>query len=426
MPSTPPPIPSEMSQPAMPVLPVDVGYIHDTPQRSRGAMVIGIISIVFAAMSIIGSIGVAGFGGSALITAQIHKISTAQMDEARYPLIPDETLQSPDGLDEQRAGMVVDALTKTRAMTAIRQQQVRSLARLHGKKLFPFGSEGLTVLRMKSNISESGQVRISGGNFADYYVTGSGRIEVSDTSAIFRPDVGPALRSGDIAVDRSLTEPQIEKLCNEIDASSQAKLNAAQRLTIQRLVRDPEQSIITNPDSAVAGASSQFIHVAGPLKDGGVWILTDKSQVRLTQDGTETLLSTDAPMPGNNSFTGKPAKTVWAQMVMVEAFVSLLLAVLLLIGGIFLCKGRPVGRRIHIVWAVVKIPVGLIGAWMLGLCVMEWLGSFQVADAASTTRVMTAGWTTGVLFGLTGIIWPIVTLIAMSKQSVKEQLRTVG
>ena len=394
----------------MPVIPVMPAYPPIAPARPGAVSAVGVISIIVAALGMIMGIVTAGFAVTAVVTAMAQRVTASQHDAVRYPLIPEAQLSAPDAVDDQRAGMIVDAFTRTRPLTPTRQKHVRSLARMHGKQLFSFDVKNVTVLRAKSNITDSGPVLLSQGKTGDFYITGAGRLEVSDASAIFRPDNGQAVRSGDVAVDRSLSEPDIANVLSDIESRGSLTINPAPRATVLRLLRDPDQSIIGSPTS---------VQYAGGLSGAGLWFVTDKSQVRLTAAGTETLLSLNAPIPGTNPLSGRPIRTIWSQLLLLEAGASTLLAVLLLIGGIFLLRGRPVGRKLITIWSLIKLPITVAGAAILGFTVFEWVAVFQAQSAATPPPAGVWAWSTALTIGVGAILWPIIALVVLNRQSVK-------
>lgn len=403
----------------MQVLPVMPPYqsFPQYPQRPGVVTAMGVIGIIVSVLSMISAPVIAMLALTSLMTIQFQRQLGSANDAMMYPWIPDaDVVSAPDSLDAQKAGFVVEALGQTRPLTATRAMHVRSLALMHGKQLFPFGAEGMTVLRMKSNISESGPLLAGVGKTGDYYVTGAGRIEVTDQSAIFRPDNGPTVRSDDVVVDRSLSEDQIDAALVRIQSLAQLQLSEPQASTIRRLLRDPQQWIITRPDDTTTAPN---VTAAGPMQNGGVWFTTDKSQVRITNTGVETLLNTMAPTPGTNPLTGKPAQSIWSQMVLVIQLVSLGLAIVLMVGSIGLLRGKPSARKLTLIWALLKVPVVVIGSLMLGLMTTEWFAMLPQNGGISASPSV-PGLFGGIIGGLAGIAWPVVVLVVINRKSIRD------
>lgn len=405
----------------MQVLPVTPSYqsFPQYPQRPGIVTAMGVIGIIVSVLSMLSAPVLAMMAFSSLVTISFQRQLGSPGDAMMYPLVSDTpTIQAPDGLDAQKARFVVEALNRKRPLTPTRANHIRSLAMLHGKMLFPFSAEAMTVLRLEANVLESGPLLAGVGKPGDYYVTGAGRIEVTDQSAIFRPDAGPTLRSGDVIVDRSLSEQQIDGLLVRVESIGSLKLNDAQASTIRRLFRDPQQSVISRPQPPDAPSGIPLTQ-AGPMQDEGVWFKTDKSQVRLARDGTETLLNTLAPVPGTNTVTGQPARSIWSQMVLVCQFISLGLAITMMIWSIGLLRGKPSAKRLAVIWALLKLPVVIISSVMLALMVVEWMGMFPTPPGQAAPP-MTVGWLTGVIGGILGVAWPIAVLIGVNRSSVKQ------
>jgi len=66
-----------------------------------------------------------------------------------------------------------------------------------------------------------------------------------------------------------------------------------------------------------------------------------------------------------------------------DALASLALAVLLLIAGIQVFRNSPGAARLHRIFAIVKIPVGVFGAAAIGLMYGQMLGSMGIGGFRS-------------------------------------------
>lgn len=401
----------------MNVIPVTPSYAQSSVASRPGAVTaIGVISIILASIALITNVVSGIFGLTSITTTKVQQIVVNRQDVDRYPLVAPQSASAPDAMSDEEAFTVAAGLSRVKLLTPARMEHVKTLARVHGKTMFPFTSGNVSAARVAGNVSDSGEVLGGGGARTNYYVLGEGRLEVSDTQATFRADDGKTYRSTDPPQDNSISEPSIDAMLRSL-APSGAPPNAAQKLTIQKLLRDPQQLI-------VEGDSGAQVVFAGPLKDGGIWFSTPVAQVRLDNAGKATLLSAGAPEPGTNALTGRKLTTKWANLLMLESLLSGLLAILLLIGAIFLVRGRPIGRKLCTVWALIKFPLVIAGAIFLGMAISEWLAAItsdsSTPPSPSIAPVVIAG-----LHGVVGLVWATIVLIALTRASVRDYFKNV-
>ena len=102
--------------------------------------------------------------------------------------------QSEDGIhDETLRPMVISGMTRARSLDEGRRKQLDLLLIVAGRSVFPFISQTTTPQTIRANVSDSGRLpsAAAGKKGPDYYIVGTGRVEVYDTHAIFRPDGSP-------------------------------------------------------------------------------------------------------------------------------------------------------------------------------------------------------------------------------------------
>ncbi|MBC7782418.1 MAG: hypothetical protein H7144_01155 [Burkholderiales bacterium] len=409
-----------MSQtpPPMRVLPVTLAYGHaatsGAPARPSVVGVVGVISIILAAAALATNLGTAIFSGVIFVTAaqQTNMIAMNKMPAVQL-VAPDEA-PSADGVNDTVASNIIDGLRSARPMTTRQASHVRQLATKSGRKLFPFGTPAITAARVRDNVSASGEVLIGPDKTANYYVLGLGRLDVSDTQAVFRSDDNAVYRSGDVAVNRSLAEPVIEAHIANLNAQLAPPLNDAQQAALRTLLRDPNQIAFPQDDNR------QFMP-AGNFENGGVWIYTTQAQVRLARDGTPTLLSPLTPTPGVNPFSGKKITTAWGRALLGESVVGGLMGVLLLVAAIFLLRGRPAGRKLLIIYSLIKLPLAILGAWILARAIDE------LTNAVGPGAIQSAfgPGLTGAIAAAASGIWPIIVLVTMCRRSVRDYFKGV-
>lgn len=401
----------------MRVIPVTPAYAQlQVASRPGGVTAIGVISIILASLALIANLSSGVFGLVSIGTTKVQQLSASRDDLERYPLVDPGSTEPPGAMSDAEARAVAHGLNLAKPLTPVRQEQVIQLARRHGKTILPFAQSGVSAIAVRNNVSSATLQRAVSGEPENVYVMGEGTLTVNDTRALFRADNGNSYRSTDPEVNRSVDNDTIDRLLSSL-TSFAVTPNADQKARIITLLRDEKQLLVT-PETG------QIILGAGPLKEGGLWFSTPEAQVRLDRAGTALLLSSAAPEPGTSILTGRKLTTRWANLLMIESLFSGLLAVLLLVGAIFLLRGRPVGRKLCTTWAMIKLPMVVLGAILLGLTINEWLAALTSDDttppSASIAPVVVAS-----LNGLVGLIWALIVLVVLTRQPVRDYFKNV-
>jgi len=104
------------------------------------------------------------------------------------------------------------------------------------------------------------------------------------------------------------------------------------------------------------------------------------------------------------------------------------LAIYLLVIGILVLRQSPRGRRLHLFYAVLKIPVTILGAaatWWLTTQFMEAMMA-NMGPAAPPAGMMSTGiGIQQVFLGVIGLIYPIALPIALQSRAVKDYYNSV-
>jgi len=402
--------------PPMPVIPVAYRQAPLPPpgvSRPGGLTFIGVMGIILSVIGLGVSFATLIFSIATTVAAQAQATALAANAQS-YPLTASGAQVSPDGFDAMQSQAVVNGLQLARPMTAQEANQVRSLAQNHGKKLFSFNAASISATRVAANVSESGQVLNSSGKLENYYVLGEGRIDVGEGRALFRATDGEVYRSNEVAVNRALDEDQINQVVTEINLAIDTPLNATQESKLRTMLRDPSQLVVTADE---VGAIQ-----AGRMQPDTVWFVTDSAQVRMDKSGNTVLMSSMAPVPGTNPFSGKKISLKWGRAMQGEALVSGAMAVFLMVGSIILLRGRPVGRKLLIIYGLAGIPLAIVGGLAVGFAAGEWVNAF---NTPTNPVSMNVAYIASILFGGFQIIWPLIVLLAMTRKSVKDHFKGV-
>jgi hypothetical protein len=118
--------------------------------------------------------------------------------------IPTTAENSEDTMPDQQRAIVVATLSAMSNLNDQRVQQLNLLLSVSGQKVFPFGDR-ITHALIRSNVTEHGTLPGANGETgATYFLVGTGRLELYDDHAVFRPD-------GSSSVVSATTNPSTEQ-----------------------------------------------------------------------------------------------------------------------------------------------------------------------------------------------------------------------
>ena len=207
----PPPPPTPSYRPPTPTAPIPVAPLQwpDAPPVRRGkpglVTAMGIVSIVVACLG--------GFASFVLTFVAIGMLAGSRAPATWTPPAPPQQVvptpggasavvgglpvdpsQSEDGVhDETQRSMIIAGMTRARSLDEGRRKQLDLLLTVAGRSIFPFISPGTQPQTIRANVSDSGRLPSASAERKgpDYFIVGTGRVEVYDAHAIFRPDGSP-------------------------------------------------------------------------------------------------------------------------------------------------------------------------------------------------------------------------------------------
>lgn len=407
---------------AMPVVPRRPGIIS----------AIGIISIVVAAMGLLGGLITVFYSISLMTLAAMSSASAAfsptTMPSTSVVATQPSTVPSvrvyENGFDDDQRAMALEAMENVHPLSDVRHKQLDRLLAKCGKQMFPVGKLNLETA-VKNGINDSGQSYSNHGNGPDYYVLAKGRVEVNDDRALYDPmDGGEKVRVADDEPDDEtnvLSAAEIDSVVKRAQKLARQKLTPQQLATWTQELQNPNQTLI-NSTGKPARTAAQLITVT-VQRDGSAVFQTRTGVVSMSQTGAVLFSSSTGAMFAGAGGAGPSFKINHGAiaMVIVDAVGGLLLAILLLIAGILVLKQSPRGRKLHLIYALVKIPIVILGVigwtWIIRDIVSAIQTSVGATAPMSSAKPM-AGFT--IAFAVVALIYPIALLIVMNTRSVKE------
>lgn len=422
------------ASPTPPLAPLDVLPVYDRPgTRGKPAIItlLGLAAIVIASLSML----LSAIGGMVALGMMIQTKVSATMSTAANSRYSVKTTVSPTskprgellkkmeavtkevearietvyptgprGIAPSQRTLFNDTLNSSQSMSAEQRQRLDQLIAKAGKDMFPFdasSSDGST----KRIVSESGTLT-SGSSNANYYLIGSGRVEIYDDRGVFDPDEGETVRvwkeedpSSDPLSD-ALSPKQVEELLTSAQFQTNGTLTPQQMAALKDELSDPEQNLIAkNP-------GKPNLHVS-MMPDKSARIAGGASFIQIDPAGNVT--DAASIMMGNMSkFAIRPAASA---TTLLDAILAGLLAIYLLVVGILVLRQNRRGRGMQMIFAVLKIPIAVLAA-------VGWMWTIEDANAGAISSGQLKAWLS--FFLAIGLSYPIALLIVLRTRAVRD------
>jgi hypothetical protein len=277
--------------PELPPFARTLEYAAPVERRPGILTAVAVMSIVIAALGVI-------MNCSGIFQAYAFSQLGPRITMAPAAPTPAPALINPNALSPDKHQIVLITMTEIASLTPTRVKMLDLLLTQAGTELFPFDQSQITPQSVRGVISESGRARGDEGQSAkDYFVLSTGRIELSDDSAVFHQTRGE---------------------------SFSVSLRSTHHSTM-----------IISPTT------------------------------------------TPATLPVIPLLAGMARFAIWTGL---DAAVGLLTAVLLLIAGIMVLRDSPRGRRWHIVWAWIKLPLAVAGGIVYWLQMSAMMSSISAGN----------------------------------------------
>jgi hypothetical protein len=177
----PPPIPR-------PVLPVNF-VSPSTYQRRPGIVTaLGVSSIIVAVLTGIACFVVIIWSFVMLANTPAPAAAVAPTPQSAPPELQSDSL---NGLSKSKRSIVMLGLTRARSLKPQRMKQIDALLARSGRLMFPLAGQSFDAKFVRNNVTESGVLpsakNPSGADGPTFYIIGTGRLEIYDDHAVFRP-----------------------------------------------------------------------------------------------------------------------------------------------------------------------------------------------------------------------------------------------
>ena len=413
---------------------------YNLPPRGRRPGVlsaIGVISIVVASLSGLYSLyaGMQGFGfymlsmmSSQRPGAPFARATVAPPAVASPQPLRDLAVVSPFGMNEAERKSAAESLVRLQPMGSRRLEQLDAILSSSGRQL---GVDAVTEsgLMPDARSGEKGPV---------FFVSRKGRLEVFDDRAVFFPaDNSPTVRvsalpqkpanASDVAVEATrpggvaatgpamlggLTPVEVQAVIQQAQSLAARPLNPGQVTALQVLLADPTQQYV--PAGGTQGAI-----VASVVQPNGQATVSFSSGGMVVLGPQGNVVSQVPPM---GAFMPNFQISPWAVAAYIAlAVVSLGLAVLLLVAGIAAVRDSPKARRLHLIYASLKIPAAVAGGVAMGVVMYQLMsGAAAAAPGAGPAPMKAVALVTSAVPSVLGCVYPVALLIALNTKSVRD------
>lgn len=382
---------------------------------------VGVLSIIVASISLLVDFGSLSFA-SAISHIAVSKIPVkAAAAPSPGPLASGVHADyvAPQGLSASQRQIVIGALVQLHPMSQARQKQIDGLLADVGQEVFGISPENLTADRVTTYVTDVRQMPSgSGGEPDDLFMLGSGRLQVSDASAIFFPQDSPSpIRSGggsytDSSGQTHLASGQIASVVDRVQTLCNHTMNDAQVTALEAELESPMQTLIT-PSGSVAQAAAQVVN-AQMMPDGTLGVTTNSGSMSFAPSGQSFPGIVSASIAGSPWGPRPMVKKADSDLLVIEGLLSFAMAGLLLASGIMLLRNSPIARWMHLGYAAGKVLLVALSCYAVYSVAVELAG--RSADAQSTALA----WM--LIVAAPGVVYPLVLLVVMNLKSVREFL----
>lgn len=328
-PLPPPPIPIE-----------PLGYYRPVGPGRPGILVaVGVLSIIFGAFgALTGCFSVF----STFVFSQVPIPVPVPPSTSGPAVFEDYSRSALDRMAPEKRTAVINVLSRSEPLPEVRRQLLDRLLARAGDDIFTLSDANIDEARILTSLNASGRVADPQGRGSNYFIVANGRIEISDTDAVFMPQrQGPTIRV--------LSEDEI------IEQTVTAGSSARRRL---------------------APTTLQFT-------------------------------------------TGPRASFAMMATNVGAAAANMLLAIYLLVIGIMVVSNSPRGRRLHLIYAYLKLPLAIITAIASALMMQQLFAGTGAGIAMNVG--MSVSLIVNMLFAC---MYPIAVLIVMNTRTVRRYYMT--
>lgn len=427
----------------------------------------GLVTALGVASIVIGGLGLLATFVSGLWTlgmyrsAQVVATVTSGTNTRAGSIAPALTLPTPDELEadatskrdlrlSRRSGLI-SLLGEVRRLDPAIEKQIDGMLARHAERILPakvLSAPEVSTDDLRALIESMGSLPpVQAGDTAGVFFQfrGTGRLEVYADRAVFKPTDGSGtLRSSgpatpaeedqaiaSLAENRAVTPApanapapfpaapvagipsvlypsglngqEIQSIVQKAQAASGGKLNAAQQATLGNLLQ-------SRPPLVSSQMAYSPIRLAMIQPDGQAIIVFSSGTVVLDSAGV-------AVNQTSNDFQEVTIDPIGLTLLTGEMIAAAALAVLLLTTGILTIRNSPKAQTLHWVYALLKLPVAIVGA-----VAFAWVAGDLFGGVNRMSNTADENWfaTVALWIGIAGAIYPLIVIAVLCVPVVRD------
>lgn len=214
----------------------------------------------------------------------------------------------------------------------------------------------------------------------------------------------------------ALTPAEVQTVIQKIQAVGGNGLNPAQVATLTAELQNPNQDLV------LPGTAWSAVNSVTPDGQGGVAIGLSGGFIGLNaQGGVNTKFSNSGPMTSIGALIG-----VWPSFLTgLDALLSLVLAVLLLVAGIMVLSQSPRALRLHQFYAWAKIPVAILGGIGMAWLYSSMMTAFTPGGAPAVPGMNSVWIIWAAVMALISCAYPVALLITLRTRTVRAYYNSI-
>jgi hypothetical protein len=403
-------------------------------RRPSFITLVGVASIGFAVLSAAGAVltAVAAFlffaGAQAVGSAAL----AAQNNPAAIAAPPTPVRATPEtgtnGVREPLRRSVVEAFYAVRAMRPPRVEQLNAILARDGRTILLTPEDRRAGVepapeRVRGLVTDHGELFSRNRAAApDYFRLTTGRLELYDDRAVFYPADGSAtIRNsfGRAPGRRALANAEAAAVVGRAKELAAGVMTEAQATALASALTSPDQKLVSAAAAVGGPAGPSEPTAVVPGAGGAVTVRFNDTALYLGPQG-EVLASPPGPAP-----PPKPSTAAFLT-VLAASLAGLALAVVLFIAAVLFLRGLLSGRRLHVTWAWLKIPVTAVSAGAFWWMASSFYAAMTRYDPNALSRftggpraLMAEPWQP-LAVAILAVVYPLVVIGVMRTRTVKE------
>lgn len=409
----PPPLPPAEEPGWPPMGPAYLPPVPARPVRPGLVVVVGVLSLIVAAVSLIGHILVAAGAG----LAYLEPVTVPARPTTPTPVAPataPKAIIDKDALPADERNLVVLVYSRHLPLTPQRREHLDAMLAKAGRRVLATGDAPMTEDLAAGTILDFGRMPSAdpARQGPDFFRTTGGRLEISDDGAAFYPrnNVYAVIRASAEPSSYALSPQQIQTVVQQAQAAGNNALNPSQVATLGVVLSSPTQTLVPTV------AAGQVVRSVAVQPDGTAVVSLPGGSVGL---GAQGQVVTPGAAPG-----APPTRRIGPSggavaLVVIASVAAAGLAVYLLVSAILLLRGSPRGRRLHLIYAVAQVVLSV--AVVIGVV---WLTRTVRASADAAGVALPPGTlgfrTLAVLLDVVALVYAAVLLAVMNTRTMRE------